>query len=272
MPWILVFCELAKTETQRTADATAHAAAIEFSRSGDIEEAIDLARKFPRDFTAANPVLGDIATVTPNVDVIIGRYEFGSGQTDLSFGDPATFNAVKVRIRRTGEQNGAVPLFFASVFGRYQQDLESEAIAALIRNVKGFKIPPSGENVPLLPITVKASYWKNAFAEGDHDDGDNDDDDDDNWSYDPATRKVSAGSDGISEVTLFPNVTGSAGNLGTVNIGVSNNSAAYLGSQIRNGLDQSALDYHGGSLELDAGGQFELSGNPGAKRRNQKRP
>jgi Flp pilus assembly protein TadG len=261
----LGYLAMARTETQRTADATAHAAVIELSQSGDIDSLSDLAQDVASDFTSANPVLGTTAEVSRDIDVQVGRYEFGSGQTDLFFDDPTTFNAVKVRIRRTNDQNGAVRLFFAGVFNRYQQEIESEAIAALIRNVKGFKFPPSGKNLPMLPIVMDEDYWRQATNGGD-DDGEADDE----WSYDPETNSVSSASDGISEVTLFPNSTGSAGNLGTINIGVTNNSTSYISKQIRQGLSESDLDFHGGSIELNDQGRLYLSGNPGISASMQK--
>jgi Flp pilus assembly protein TadG len=250
----LGYLAMARTETQRTADATAHAAVIELSQSGDIDDLSDLAHSFASDFTSANPVLGTTAEVSEGFDVQVGRYEFGSGQTDLYFDNPATFNAVKVRIRRTNDQNGAVPMFFAGVFNLHQQEIESQAIAALIRNVKGFKIPPSGKKLPMLPIVIKENYWEEAIEDGEGDD---------ELSYNPETNSVSSGSDDIDEVTLFPNSTGSSGNLGTVNIGISNNSTSYLGNQIREGLSQSDLNFHGGSIELNNQGRLYLSGNPG---------
>lgn len=249
----LGYITLAKTETQRTADATAHAAALEFARSADVEVATQLAEQFCTQFAAANPVLGSEAAVSLESDVSIGRYEFGSGQIELYFDDPSTFNAVRVRIRRTSGLNGEVPLFFAHLLGKESQALEATATAALIHDISGFKIPPSGANVPMLPITVSEKLWDQGIGKGGTDD----------WSYDPETGSVWPGPDGIPEVILFPNKTGSAGNLGTVNIGVSNNSASYLASQIRNGLSHSDLEYHGGSIELNSKGELKLGGNPG---------
>lgn len=282
------YLAMARTEAQRTADATAHAAVMEFAKTGDINDASFAAQDVAADFTSQNPVLGDVAVVTNDVDVIVGRYEFGSGSSELHFDDPSTYNAIQVHIRRTEEQNGAVDLFFGSVFNHSEQDVQAQATAAIIRNVGGFRIPNSGQNVPMIPITLKEEYWERAqngdSSSGD-DDGDDDDDDDDdngngngnggggngndggnggdNYSYDPDSQTVSEGSDGVEEIILFPNNTGSSGNLGTVNIGASNNSTKRLRNQIRDGLSKSDLDYHGGKLALNGSGELTLSGDPG---------
>lgn len=250
----LGYIAMARTETQRTADAAAHAAVIEFARTGDAKEASKKAHEVSSEFSTANPVLGRAAAVAANADVRVGRYEFGSGQTELIYGRPETYNAVRVRIRRTDEQNGSVPTFFAGVLGHASQAVESEATAALVRTVSGFKIPPSGENVPMLPVTLSEKDWNRDIR---------DDNGSDRWGYDSSTGSVSAGSDEINEVVLFPTNTGSSGNLGTVNIGTSSNSTSYIGNQIRNGLSPADLQYHGGSLALDGDGALELTGDPG---------
>ncbi len=246
------YLALARTETQRTADATAHAAVVEFASSQDINEITTRARSVASEFTSANPVLGQVASVAPSVDVSIGHYEFGSGQTDLRFDDPTKYNAVKVRIRRTNSQNGAVPLFFGRILNRSEQEVDAEATAALVRDVRGFKIPSSGKNAPVLPITIEEDYWNQSHEA-----------EDDVWGYDPKTGQVTAEADGIPELRLFPNDTGSSGNLGTINIGVTNNSTSYISKQIRNGLSRADLQFHGGSLELNQLGTLYLSGNPG---------
>ncbi|NND97929.1 MAG: hypothetical protein HKN47_11435 [Pirellulaceae bacterium] len=257
----LGYIAMAKTEAQRTADAAAHAAALEYSRSGDAESASGLAHELASNYSQSNLVLSDAADVEADADVVVGRYDFGGESNELQFDNPESYNAVKVRIRRTNGQNGGVPLFFGNVLGHDRQDVITEATAALIRNVSGFRSPASGENVPVLPITLSEDEWNAAMNGGG----------DDNWSYDSQSNSVSSGNDGVREFKIYPNDSKdkkgkkntSSGNLGAVNIGVSNNSTSYLGNQIRNGLSKSDMNFHGGSLELDSDGELELSGNPG---------
>ncbi|MBI3864299.1 MAG: hypothetical protein HY290_20640, partial [Planctomycetia bacterium] len=75
---------------------------------------------------------------------------------------------------------------------------------------------------------------------------------------------VSAGSDGILEVNLFPQGTGSPGNRGTVNIGASNNSTATLCRQITDGISPSDLAYYpNGELKFNDSGHLYLNADPG---------
>lgn len=128
--------------------------------------------------------------------------------------DSSSFNAVKVRVRRTQQQNGEVPFFFASVLGLDGVAAEAEATAALRNRIGGFKAPPSGENLPILPISMLEPTWDALML------GETTDDD---WSYDQNDGTVRSGGDDIPEAVLYPQSTGSPGNFGTVNIGPSSN-------------------------------------------------
>jgi hypothetical protein len=85
----------------------------------------------------------------------------------------------------------------------------------------------------------------------------------DNWTWNPETGEVEAGSDGILEVNLYPEGTGSSGNRGTVDIGSGNNSTDDIARQIIEGLAPSDLAYHDGSLELNEYGELPLNGDTG---------
>ena len=76
---------------------------------------------------------------------------------------------------------------------------------------------------------------------------------------------VTAGSDGILELNLFPGAGPTQlppGNFGTVDIGSSNNSTADLSRQIVSGVSAADLEYHGGSLTLGDFGIY-LNGDTG---------
>ena len=85
----------------------------------------------------------------------------------------------------------------------------------------------------------------------------------DNWRWNAATKTITAGSDGVLEVNLFPQGTGSPGNRGTVDIGSSNNSTADIARQIVYGISPSDLAHHGGSLIWTTDGELELNGDTG---------
>jgi hypothetical protein len=129
-------------------------------------------------------------------------------------------------------------------------NMHATATAGMIRNVGGFKIPETGELPPILPITVDEDDWDDVPQIGV-----------DDWTWNPATETIESGPDGIPELVLFPQGN-SAGNYGTVNVGISSNSTPHIARQIREGLNQSDLDYHGGELKLQ-NGELTLSGNTG---------
>jgi hypothetical protein len=85
----------------------------------------------------------------------------------------------------------------------------------------------------------------------------------DNWTWDAECQVVRPWSDGIREVNLFPQGTGSPGNRGTVDIGSSNNSTNDIARQIVDGVSDTDLEYHGGELKLDEYGELLLNGDTG---------
>jgi hypothetical protein len=85
----------------------------------------------------------------------------------------------------------------------------------------------------------------------------------DNWMWDEQEQRVRRGRDGIREVNLYPQGTGSPGNRGTVDIGSSNNSTADIARQILHGISPQDLAYHGGKLEFDQNGKLYLNGDTG---------
>ncbi len=187
-------------------------------------------------------------------DTTIGRLPYPFNRTvDLQLDQPSLFNAVKVRVRRTSQQNGPVGLFFARVMGFDSQELQSEATAAFINNFAGFRSPGNGQNLQVLPFALDEETW-NALLAGVGTD---------NYRYDPTTGQVSSGSDGILEANLYPEGTGSPGNRGTVDIGSSNNSTADISRQIREGVSEQDLAYHGGQLAFDENGELHLNGDTG---------
>jgi hypothetical protein len=165
----------------------------------------------------------------------------------------AAVNAVTVRVRRSDHRNGEVPLFFGPVLGYDQMEVVGEATAAFLSNVRGFRVPSDGGNLGILPIALDHETWTAMLNGMTADD----------WSWDPESQSVGPGSDGIREVNLFPQGTGSPGNRGTVDIGSSNNSTNDIARQILDGVSEADLDYHGGKLELDDNGELALNGDTG---------
>jgi putative Tad-like protein involved in Flp pilus assembly len=161
-------------------------------------------------------------------------------------------NAVFIRVQRTSAVNGEVPLFFARALGIDTKSMKAEATAALVSGFNGFTAPADGSNLEILPFALDEDTWNGLCTYGS-----------DVYRYDPETKTVSAGSDNIKEVNLFPQGTGSPGNRGTVDIGSSNNSTSDIARQILYGITPADLAYTGGSLTFDSNCELHLNGDTG---------
>jgi Flp pilus assembly protein TadG len=249
------YISVARTELQRTADSAAMASAWEMLGEERLQGSEQLgmvhqrARQKAAEYALLNKVCGSGAGVDINEsnhtsgDILFGRYVNG-GMSNA--GSTASYNAVRVRVLRTNERNGRVPLFFARILGIDSQASQAEAIAMFRDGISGFRATEHTGNSSLLPFALDIKTWNNLMAGNGAD----------NWSFDPATKEVSPSSDGVPEAKLFPTrqSKGSGitpGNFGTVDIGLSNNSSSVLRRQISEGVSQSDLAHHGGELKLD---------------------
>jgi hypothetical protein len=255
-----------RAQLQRCADAAAMAAAWELADEGMFKSdpyltaAISDARNMARRFAAANDVGGiepDVDLNTSNYltgDVVVGHLaDWSNPNAVLETTDPSKFNAVRVHVYRNSTRNGVVPSFFARVLGVTGFTAEGTATAALSKNITGFRIPLDEGNINILPYALDESTW-NALEAGLCDD---------NWGWDEDTGQVLQAGDGIQEVNLFPQGTGSPGNRGTVDIGSPNNSTSDIARQILEGVSPADLAYHGGEIKLDGDGEIELNGDTG---------
>jgi Flp pilus assembly protein TadG len=253
-----------KQELQRTADAAALAACWEYgqklSQGVDANVAVAAGRAAAAQYAGQNQV----ANLQTQIDQNSGNSDVG----DLVFGHIADlynanatmqlenvkdFNAVRIRVRRDNGLNGEAPYFFAKVFGMTGQGLNAEATAGYYRNIRGMRAPASGGKLDLLPFALDWQTWA-ALLSGNAED---------NWRWDAETQTIVPGSDGILEVNLYPQGTGSPGNRGTVDIGSSNNSTADIARQILEGISAADLAYHGGELSFNANGELYLNGDTG---------
>ncbi|NQT12596.1 MAG: hypothetical protein HQ582_07605, partial [Planctomycetes bacterium] len=211
------------------------------------------ARNVAGDYAALNKVTSQSPTLAW-CDVQVGNIANPFDPDSPFFVNYAlTPNAVQVRVQRSSDQNGRVPLFFARILGMDDCALEAQATAALIANFRGFQTPSSGENLGILPFALDEDTWLDLL------DGNGQD----SWTWDSDSGEVVSGGDGILEVNLFPQGTGSPGNRGTVDIGSNNNSTADLARQILYGVTPEDLAYHGGTIELDENGELFLNGDTG---------
>jgi Flp pilus assembly protein TadG len=248
-----------RAELQRSADAAAIAAAwelIDKDGAAGQQNATTLssnAKSKATQFASLNHV-GSCSPGLASDDVVVGYMANPSDPSDPLIATPSGTlpNAVQVRVQRTNAQNGQVSLFFAKALGDDQAALEAQATAALVSTFVGFEAPADGTNLGMLPFALDEDTWNGLTTYGT-----------DSWSYNPDTKAVTAGCDGIKEVNLYPQGTGCPGNRGTVDVGGSNNSTADIARQIVQGVSESDLSHHGGSLRFGEDGILHLNGDTG---------
>ncbi|MCA9269095.1 MAG: hypothetical protein KDA41_11520, partial [Planctomycetales bacterium] len=105
----------------------------------------------------------------------------------------------------------------------------------------------------ILPFALDEETWNDMLAGGGTDD----------WTWNTESQAIECGADGVREVNLYPQGTGSPGNRGTVDIGSNNNSTADIARQILHGASPEDMAHHGGVLELDENGELFLNGDTG---------
>jgi hypothetical protein len=274
-----------QSEMQRAADAAALAAAWEMVGddrvTGYIDQGHDPARQRARQFVALN----ELSSTQPELDfnrsnerrgdIVLGYLSANDPDEQMSFMEPSRYNTVLVRLRCDRERNSPVPLFFARVLGFRSVDLSAEAAATFRDNTTvGFRVTPHTGNAGLMPFAVRKDDFEALLAGNGTDD----------WSYNRQTGEVEAGSDGICELSIFPQKNGgngngngkgkgknngngggiTPGNFGTVDIGNTNNSTVDLKRQIREGVSAEDLAPYDGELRLDpVTGKLELNGDTG---------
>lgn len=244
----LGYIQVVRTQMQVSADAAAMAATWELidteALTGipDPYAAIERVYSVAGQFSAENAVSG-ASPILGYEDIEIGYIE-DPAVPEMDFSDPAKFNAVRVRIRRTPEQNGEVALFFARAVGIDSYAGQTEATAVFLGNISGFRWV--GENMGILPFAFDQTMWDDLIG------GTGDDNFSANRVWNEETGEVEwdivPGSDGIREINLFPQDVGAPGNFGTIDIGADNNSTQTLRRQIEVGLTEGDMSHYSGSM------------------------
>ncbi len=167
----------ARAELQRTADASAMAAAgmLADYTQGDPMVA---ARQAAVDYAARNSVLGRPLTLNPGQDIVFGRVVWNSGARQYNFTPTNSFaNAVRVTARRTEDSaNGPIPLFFANVFGLSRKNMTATSTALLRPRDVVFVLDLSAshnddsslrsfKNIEIENRAVWAHLWDSATAQ-----------------------------------------------------------------------------------------------------------
>lgn len=261
----------AKADLQRAADAAAMAAASAYMSEAGLSQDIDAVEVMARDralvFGRLNPTLKK-PTIVEDRDIELGRHDFDNPLAPIS--KSGDFNAVEVTVRRDSSgSNGPLPLFFAKVFGKRFAETSATARAVFSDQVGGYRLI---RDSAILPFTLHEELYNIMVQNGP-----------DEYAYDGSVLRSQ---DGVREVVLFPwrtdiaddqlaaaesstELEEGAGNFGTLNIGVTSESASVLEDQIRNGADADELEREFGISELDFVDDdgnavtYPVSGNPG---------
>lgn len=251
------FISQTRAELRRTADAAALAGCWELYSQLDAgheaDEVYPNVRSVSSGMAALNPVCRAAPIVEPS-DVEVGymaSIRGGSINSDSS----RPYYAVQVKVTRSETQNGQVPYFFGRIFGSTGRDMQTHATAVMGRQINGFSTPVAGQsNLNVLPFALDVETWDNMLQGiGATDD----------FGYDNQSKDVVGSGDGILEVNLYPQGTGSPGNRGTVDIGGSNNSTNDIARQILYGISADDLGALGKPLVLDDDGTMTLNGDTG---------
>src|SRR5258708_2753107 len=242
-----------QAELQRAADSSALAACYQLIYKGTPGTPVNLSSNVAqvpisaRQYAGLNRVCQSAPTMSDS-DIVTGYMADPTrqGGTIDTGANQSLFNSVQVTLRKSSSQNGQVPSFFGKIFGVNGANANATATAAFINTVGGFGVPKSSirqTNLMLLPFALHLQTW-NALLAGDTSVST------DIWNYNSSGQVVS-GSDGIREVNLFPQGTGSPGNRGTVKIGTSNNSTATIVSQILYGITPAQMaNYPNSQLKI----------------------
>lgn len=255
------YLAMSRSEMRRTADAAALAGGWQLLDSkikGDSSlQASSLMRTAASEVALQNRVCNDgplLQTFGNDTDISEGYLAQLTANSALSSDSNNPFHAVRVRVQKSTQTNGRVPYFFGRVFGHTGQEMNVSATSAMAIQVKGFSSPPtSGSGINLLPFALDLQTW-NAMLNGGGSDV---------YNFNTVTGLLTSGSDGIREVNLYPQGTGSPGNRGTVDIGGANNSTADIARQIISGISADDLEDLGKPLVFDTDGSMTLNGDTG---------
>lgn len=242
---------------QNASDASCRAAAWQLMDRFGKSDAITLATNEASKLALAS--MGNQGvdnTLLPATDLKIGRYTWSpqSSSFVLSWGaTPA--NIIQTRLSRYDSRSNALDVVLRNFMGRDTVEL-SAVSNVLFSPATGFQAPTtSGQNLEILPFALDIDTWiamENGVGT-------------DDFSVNPVTDAVSAGSDGIKEVKIFPvgnNRNLPSGNRGTLRLGPNNNSTSKLSRQIQEGLNANDWTFHPNGFSV-ADGPMNISGDPG---------
>ena len=230
---------VARTELQRTADAAAMAGAQGLGRgsdepSGEFLYAEDVYSQAEA-YALSNKVAHEGVVLNRDSDIIIGYLaDVHDRSASIQIVPLDQANAVQVIARRTSDNGGTIPLFFASIFGINSSAVGASAVAVLDDRFYAFA-PKQLGGVGAVPFAVDQEDWNDQIEMGNGPD---------EYSFDSDMRDILVAPDGINEIKLFAEKLGpseaeendGAGNFGVLHIGSGSLGTSTIVNQINNGI------------------------------------
>ncbi len=224
---------VAQAQLSTAADAAALAGARQLASdtrltgNADMTSLITLANNQAVTLAGANHVLGLPVDVVGNAsnsaggDVLVGYLDpsnaYSSAMTTAA-ASSQLFNAVSVTTSRSAARTGVIPAFFSALMGNKGTALSLTSTAlAWNYSITGF-VSTNDLSAKMLPIVLDLNTYTAMMAGTTTD----------QYTWNPSTRTVTSGSDGVWESVLFPVTSGNTGNWGTIKVGVSNNRTSTL--------------------------------------------
>lgn len=257
------YIAMTKAQLQNATDAAALAGGLELlgglGPGGSANQASANARAAAASVAQSNEAVNAPVYVSEN-DIVFGNREWFQDGTRKDTWGTAPYNLIRLTSRldsaNSTHNDKPLKLFFAPVIGTKTASLHTSATVVLA-SAGGFTVSAgSTATADVLPIAYDLPSW-NAFLAASTGA--------DNYRYDPSSKTVSAGSDGVREFDLYPygNQALTPGNRGTVDIGSSNNSTADLKRQIVYGLNANDLSYFPDNTIRIDNGSLNLNGDTG---------
>jgi Putative Flp pilus-assembly TadE/G-like len=228
-------------------------------------------------FAQSNTVLGATPVLSTNLsEIVVGYLDLTNPSSTLNSSSSLTtsFNSVQVTLSRDSTHGGPVPTVFAQLMGFKGANVSVTRTASAVNSVAGFRASGS-YSASLLPIVLDMTTWLNmmppTFAfqyEGNTVYGTaSPTTATDQYTYNASNNTVTAGADGIYESQFYPVSSGSSGNWGTIQVGVSNNGTSTLSAQIQSGITPAELaTFPNSTIQLDSTlnpPSITFTGNPG---------
>ena len=267
----------ARSQLSTAADSAALAGAQQMANEYRVRGVTDMSSQITAAQNSAVAFAANNKVFNQSVSLVAGTNGSSSSDVQVGYLDPnnthsslittsafsTLFNSVQVTARRDPSRGGLVPTFFSAMMGFNGGSLNVYSTASVANyTISGYK-SVNGLSANLLPIVLDVTTY-NAMMAGV---GSVIGAATDQYSYNPVTKTVSNGADGVAETVLYPVASGNPGNWGTVKIGVSNNSTATLAAQIQNGISPSQLaTFPNGTIALDttlSPPSITFGGNPG---------